>query len=137
MAIPTSRSSAAFQTHMDWAALRDDKALNFGNDFDASITWSTSNSALEIVGATTITGTFAPTGAVTFAGDVNMAGGDIALSDTVKLEIGDAKTVYLIASADASTASDSLIIAGLPSSDTGASGALFTSDTDTLLHITA
>lgn len=137
MAIPSGRAKNAFQTSMNWAALRDNLPLYFGDDFDGSITWNTGTSTLDIVGATSFTGAWTVAGVVTIVGDVNVSGGDVALSDTVRLEIGDTKTIYLVSSADVSALSDSMMIVGLPSSDTGASGALFTSDTDTLLHITA
>ena len=90
MAIPASRNSAAFQTHLDWAAVRDNKPIYFGNDFDASIKWNTSTSKLEFTGATSFTGAWS------VAGDVNVSGGDIAVRENNSERMIPVEGVYTI-----------------------------------------
>jgi len=65
-AIPSGRSACAFQKTFDDVWMRDDKEFYFGTDGDVAFRYDSSNGVLDIEGA------------------------DLRLSDTVKLEFGDA-----------------------------------------------
>ena len=62
------------------------------------------------------------------------AGADVMVSDTQKLMIGESD-MYFVSSTDASAVSDSVCLFGIPTSDSGVAGALYTVDGSDL-HIT-
>lgn len=132
--IPGSRGTgSALERFTDRAHMRDDKVFYWGNDGDFGFEYDedgnnvllASGSAIRFVDSQEVQlgadGDFQ----MTFDGTrTTFAGADLRMSDTQLLQFGTSG-VSFTSSVDASGVSDSVILTGLPTSDTGVSGALY------------
>ena len=133
--IPGTRpQGSALERFTDATFIRDDTKLFFGDDGNFSIEYDEDGNDVVLTAGADLR--LSDTQKLQFgdSGDVSMtwdgtdlalAGADVLMSDTQKIKFSTALQ-YISSSADAGVISDSIIIAGIPTSDSGVAGALYT-----------
>jgi len=108
----TRQTGTALERYPDAVFMRDDRLFYFGTDGDFAIEYDEDGNNVVLT-----------------------KGADIRVSDTQQFQFGDSGDVKLWY--EPTSSSDTMYITGLKTSDPNKTGALFTSDTDTALHISA
>ena len=100
--IPSGRNKAAMHRTNDAVWIRDDKVLWFGDGGDFGVWYDEDGDNV-----------------------LTFTGADIRMEADQQIQF-ETSSVYITSSGDASAVSDSLILGGIPTSDTGVPGALYT-----------